>query len=181
MRCAKVLDQETLKKFNDLYDETYQNILTFVICNCSNIDDVKDIVQNIYLSLFKNLKKKNENISNAYILGIAKNKVREYYRFKYKAKLITLFSDKNDLDAALNIPDDFNLQEDFIKKEDIDSIWRFLKKKKIIITQIFYLYYYLELPIKDIATKLNISVSNVKNYLYRTLKELKVYLNKNIW
>ena len=180
MRCAKVLDQETLKTFNNLYDETYQNVLTYVICNCSNIEDVKDIVQNIYLALFKKLKKKKGSISNAYILGIAKNKVKEYYRFKYKTKLTTFFSNKNDIDPSLNIPDDFNLQEDFIKKEDIASIWKFLKKKKIIITQIFYLYYYLDLPIKDIAAKLHISVSNVKNYLYRTLKELKVYLDKEV-
>lgn len=45
--------QETLKIFDELYYETYQDILKYVVCNCSNIDNVKDIVQNIYLEVLK--------------------------------------------------------------------------------------------------------------------------------
>ena len=49
--------QETLKTFDKYYYDTYQDILTFVVCNCSNIEDVKDIVQNTYLELYKKIKK----------------------------------------------------------------------------------------------------------------------------
>ena len=44
--------QETLKKFERLYNETYTSVLKYVVCNCSNIEDVKDIMQNIYIAVY---------------------------------------------------------------------------------------------------------------------------------
>ena len=85
---------------------------------------------------------------------------------------------KKDEDTNYDIPDDFDLQEDFIKNEDIKFVWNYLKNKKVIIFKIFYLYYYDGLSIKDIAEELNLSVSNVKHYLYRTLNELKIIMKK---
>lgn len=168
-----MLNQETLNSFDKLYYETYSDILKYIICNCSNIEDVKDIIQNVYLEILRKLEKdKSFNKSKSYIIGIAKNKVNEYYRFNYKAKIISLFSSKNDLPLLDNIPSDIDIQKELIKKEDLKLIWNFLKKKKVIISKIFYLYYYTDSNIKEISKVLNISESNVKNYLYRTLKEL---------
>lgn len=169
----KMINQETLNTFDKLYNETYPNVLKYVVCNCSNIEDIKDIVQNVYLELLKILEKDHSfNKGNAYIMGITKNKVNEYYRFNYKAKIVSLFSKKDDFVLLDTIPDHVNLQEEFIKKEDLKLIWDFLKKKKVIIFKIFYLYYYTDMSIKDVSVELNISESNVKHYLYRTLKEL---------
>lgn len=125
-----MIDQETLKTFNKVYNETYAKVLKYIICNCSNAEDVEDIVQSVYLELLKILQKeKYFNKSNAYILGIAKNKVKEYYRFNYKAKIISLFSKKEDFTVIDNIPNTIDLQKELIKKEDLKYIWNFLKKK----------------------------------------------------
>ena len=168
-----MIDQETLNIFDKLYNESYQNVLKYVVCHCSCIEDVKDIVQSVYLELLKILEKeKSFHKGNAYIMGIAKNKVNEYYRFKYKAKVISLFSKKDDFVLLDSIPDNVDLQKELIQKEDLKFIWDFLKKKKVIVSQIFYLYYYADMTIKDISKELHISESNVKHYLYRTLKEL---------
>ena len=43
----------------------------------------------------------------------------------------------------------------------------------IILAKIMYLYYYEDFTIKQIADTLNLTESNVKNYIYRTLKELR--------
>lgn len=168
-----MIEQETLNIFEKLYNESYQQVLKYVICNCSNIEDVKDIVQNVYVELLKILDKKSTfDKGNAYILGIAKNKVNEYYRFNYKAKIISIFSKREEIELLDSIPDDIDLQEELIQKEDLKFIWNYLKKKKVIISKIFYLYYYTDMTIKNISKELNISESNVKHYLYRTLKEL---------
>lgn len=168
-----MIDQETLNTFDKLYNESYPNVLKYVICNCSNAEDIKDIVQSVYLELLKILQKdKYFDKGNAYIMGITRNKVNEYYRFNYKVKIVSLFSKKDDFILLDNIPDDVDLQEELIKKEDLKFIWDFLKKKKVIIFKVFYLYYYTDMNIKDIGVELNISESNVKHYLYRTLKEL---------
>lgn len=60
------------------------------------------------------------------------------------------------------------------KKFDTDVIWNYLKQKPVIISKIVYLYYYEGMNLKEISECLNISLSNVKNYLYRTLKELNL-------
>ena len=127
-----MIEQETLNIFDKLYNESYQQVLKYVICNCSNIEDVKDIVQNVYVELLKILDKKSTfDKGNAYILGIAKNKVNEYYRFNYKAKIISIFSKIEDIELLDSIPDDIDLQEEFIQKEDLKFIWNYLKKKKV--------------------------------------------------
>ena len=179
-----MINQNTLKIFDDLYDKTYKNVLKYVVCNCSNAEDIKDIIQNIYMEVLKKIQ--NEVVFNnesAYIMGIAKNKVNEYYRHKYKVKIISLFVKKDDKEFNIDIPDSFDLELDYIKKEDINFIWDFLKKKKIIIFKVFYLYYYEDLSIENISKALNISQSNVKHYLYRTINELKEVMkertNKN--
>ena len=164
-----MIDQETLKTFDKLYEETYQSVLKYVVCNCSNIEDVKDIVQNTYLEVIKNI----EKISNKnYVIGIARHKIKDYYRFNYKSKRVSLFSNKND-ELVDSIKADIDLEKSYLIKYDTEIVWNYLKKKKSIISKIFYLYYYLGLTITDISKELDITESSVKNYLYRTLRELK--------
>lgn len=58
-------------------------------------------------------------------------------------------------------------------KFDTELVWKYLKKKNNNIAKIIYLYYYEDFTIKEIANSLNLTESNVKNYIYRTLKELR--------
>jgi len=165
--------------FDKIYADTYQDVLKYVICKCSNIEDVNDIIQNIYVDLYKKIFNINIDNINNYILGIAKNKVNDYYRFKYKNKLISLFSSKQEKELLNRIPTEHDIEKELIIKEDLELIWEFLKNKKVIIAKVFYLYYYLGLSIKEISIELNITESNVKHYLYRTLKELNICLEKS--
>ena len=50
-----MIDQKTLDEFSKIYDETYNDVLRYVVCKCSNISDVEDIIQNIYLDVYKKL------------------------------------------------------------------------------------------------------------------------------
>lgn len=170
-----MIDQKTLNEFDTLYENTYSDISKYVVCNCSNIKDVEDIIQNIYIAIYRQMLN-NKEMSQSYILGIAKNKVKDYYRFKYKDKIKSLLTLNNDENIIESIPSDFDLEDSFTQKYDTDKVWHYLKKKKVIISKIFYLYYYMGLSIKEISNSLNITESNVKHYLYRTLKELNVYL-----
>lgn len=90
-----------------------------------------------------------------------------------------LFYEKeNSKDSKLEIKDDFDLEQNIITKENVKEVWEYIKNKDIITTKIFYLYFAMGLKISEIAKNLKITESNVKNKLYRTLKELKKYLGK---
>ena len=164
-----MINQEILNQFDMLYEATYFDVSKYVICKCSKPDDVEDILQNIYLAVFKAILNNNK-VTKTYIMGIAKNKVNDYYRFRYKEKIISLLSRKEDLDTIDTIPAEIDIETNMLDKFDTELVWKYLKNKKVIVFKVFYLYFKLELSIKEISRCLNITESNVKHYLYRTIR-----------
>lgn len=162
--------QEALNKFERVYYKTYDDVLKYVVCHVSSIQDVSDIIQDIYLAVYKKIKKE---ITKEYVLGIAKHKLKDYYRFSYKRKENIL-----DTDNIENISDDVDFLNLVIDQDQIDFVWNYLSDKKSIIGKVFFFYYYENYSLKEIANILNITESNVKHYLYRTLKEIKNVLRK---
>ena len=154
--------QKDLDKFDVVYNESYKDISRYVVLNANNIGDVKDILQNIYLEVYKNIDKVSDK---NYVFGIAKNVLKKYYRFK--------FLRKDDTEITDNIKSNINLEKTVMDKFDTELVWKYLKKKNNNIAKIIYLYYYEDFTIKEIANSLNLTESNVKNYIYRTLKELR--------
>lgn len=154
--------QKALKKFDEVYNESYRDISRYVVVSSNNIGDVQDLLQNIYLEVYKNIDKvKDKN----YVFGIAKNVIKKYYRFKFMKKSDEVLYD--------NISDNINLEKSVMEKFDTELVWNYLKKKGGNISKIMYLYYCEDFTIKEIADTLNLTESNVKNYIYRTLKELR--------
>ncbi|MCI8636770.1 MAG: sigma-70 family RNA polymerase sigma factor [Clostridia bacterium] len=170
----------TTKDFEEIYKNTYKQTLKFIIVKCNNIDDINDIIQDTYIELLKIIKKKQpleiDNL-NSYILGIANNIIKRHYYKKKKENIVYYYS-KYENDIELEIKDDFDLEQDIITKENVSQVWEYLKNKNIEVTKIFYLYFALGLKISDISKELEMTESNVKNKIYRTLKELKKYIQK---
>ena len=158
----KMTGQNALDKFDVVYNESYKDISRYVVLNANNIGDVKDILQNIYLEVYKNIDKVSDK---NYVFGIAKNVLKKYYRFK--------FLRKDDTEITDNIKSNINLEKTVMDKFDTELVWKYLKKKNNNIAKIIYLYYYEDFTINEIANSLNLTESNVKNYIYRTLKELR--------
>ena len=158
----KMTGQKALDKFDVIYNESYKDISRYVVLNANNIGDVKDILQNIYLEVYKNIDKVSDK---NYVFGIAKNVLKKYYRFK--------FLRKDDTEITDNIKSNINLEKTVMDKFDTELVWKYLKKKNNNIAKIIYLYYYEDFTIKEIANSLKLTESNVKNYIYRTLKELR--------
>ena len=57
-----MIDQHNLNKFNEIYNKTYNLVVKYVVCKCNNIDDVNDIIQDIYISLYKECVKSSDKI-----------------------------------------------------------------------------------------------------------------------
>lgn len=169
--------QENLDKFNKIYDETYSDVLNFIIIKCHNVNDANDILQETYLEFWKkmsNLEIDNSKIKS-YLIGIAINKIRKHYSFLSKLKEISIFSkNKEELEIVDNIKDKINIEKYVVEEECFKELWDYIKhSKNQKIPKIFYLYYELNYSIKNIASLLGVSESYIKNSIYRTLKKLK--------
>lgn len=176
----KLSTQITKKDFEKIYQETYQHTLRFIIVKCNNIEDVNDILQDTYMELLKVIKKKKaleiEHI-NSYIMGIANNIIKRYYHKKKKDNIVSYYAENNQNSEA---EDSFDLEQDIMTKENVKEVWKYVKNKDLTTTKIFYLYFAMGLKISEIAKELELTESNVKNKIYRTLKELKKYLGKEV-
>ena len=167
-------------KFEEIYQSTYKRTLKYIICKGTNIEDVNDLIQETYVELYQNLKKRNLKIENmeAYIIGIAHNRIRKYYGKKQRNKVISIPFNEEISENEKELQSDINLERDIVTKENVQKVWDYLKNKNRIIAKIFYLYYGMDCKISDIARELEMTESNVKNNLYRTLKELKKIFGK---
>ena len=120
-------------------------------------------------------KKDIEEINiKSYLIGIAINKIKKHYTLIDRIRTISIFNDKE-----ISIKSNINIENLIIKNNDWSLIWEYIKNKKNQdIPKIFYLYYKLELSIKEISKELNVTESYVKNLIYRTLKELSTTFGK---
>lgn len=169
--------QSNLYKFNEMYDKTHLDLLKYVIIKCHNINDANDIIQETYLEFWNIINKKELSNSNikSYLIGIANNKIKKHYTLFQKINTISIF-EKNEKDIELIdlLEDKINIENYVIQKDNWLSVWQFIKgKKNQDIPKVFYLYYKLELSIKEISKEFNVSESYIKNLIYRTLKELQ--------
>ena len=148
---------------------------------CNNIEDINDIIQDTYLELLKIVKKKKileiENINN-YIFGIENNIVKRHFYKKKKDNVVLFYNDENNLNK--NLEDNFDLEANIINKNNVEKVWDYLRKKDLVTTKVFYLYFALGLKIPEISKELEIGESNIKSRIYRTLKEIKKYLGKDV-
>lgn len=166
--------------FEEIYQSTYKRTLKYIICKCTNIEDVNDLIQETNVELYRNLKKGKIKIESieAYIIGIAHNRIRKYYGKKQRNKVISIPFKEEISENKKELQSDIDLERDIVTKENAQKVWNYLKNKNTIIAKIFYLYYGMDCKISDIAKELEMSESNVKNNLYRTLKELRNVFRK---
>ena len=170
-----------LNNFDDIYENTYNCVLKFIICKCQNLDDVNEILQDSYVELYQAIEKKHYiKLKNekAYMIGIAKNVLKKYYRNQYKQKANIIYFSKDEESNEIQIPSNLDLEADIINQENVEKIWNYLNNKNVLIAKIFYLYYALGLKIAEISKELEINESTIKTYIYRTLKELKENFGK---
>lgn len=176
-----MVNDKNFQKFNEIYDKTYNKVLKFIICKCSNIDDVNDIIQETYVEVFKKIDNFNNVLNQeSYILGIASNKIKKHYNFLYKLKELYISKKEDDETEFLEkIPSITDIETIILKKSDYETIWNYLKTKNQNVQKIFYLYYNLDLTIKEIQNYLNLSESYIKNSLYRNLKKLQTIMESD--
>lgn len=157
------------EKLREIYDETYREALKYIISKCRDMECVQDIIQNSYFNLYKAMEKSEIKDHRKYLFKIIQNEIFKTYGIIGVLKNnISIFS----LTEESNMKSKEN--NDIESKILCENIYDYLKEKDILTFKIFMMYFKFDMKIVDISKNLKISESNVKNRLYRTIKELKV-------
>jgi len=73
VKVTPMIDQK--HAFTQLYEETYDDILKYIVTHCSNLEDANEILQDTYLDFYRALKKGKIILDNrSYLFAIAKKK-----------------------------------------------------------------------------------------------------------
>lgn len=157
-------------EFSDTVEKYSDRIYSIILRMIDNRDDIMDIMQNTFLKTYKNLHRFREESSlYTYMVSVAVNETRQHIRNKRKA----LFMDvKDELLTDYSHP---SVDEPLIHSRRADALNDALQELPQKYREAVVLKDIEEMPMKDIAGILNISVGAVKTRLHRgrlLLKEL---------
>jgi len=137
------------------------------------------------MELYKVLIKRGaEYITNekAFVLRIAKHKVALHYSLMEKLRIFVsmnaISEDEEEVDLSNFEVNAFTMEDYVVNQILLEKARQFVQSKSDDIKKVFYLFYDAGLSIPEIAKSLSMSESNVKNKLYRTIKELQNLLKE---
>jgi len=169
-----------VSRFDEIYDSTYKAVLMFITAKCGRTADISDIFQDTYMELYQVLQKRGTSyITNdkAFVLRLAKQKLARYYSLQERLRIFVSSSNAHENGDDADLSDfeaDSFLTEDFaVDQVILESAREYIYSRPEIVQKVFYLFYDMGLTIGEISVVLEISESQVKNKLYRSLKALR--------
>lgn len=161
--------------FRELVSLYLKPIYSFSVRLTGSKNDSEDITQEIFLKIWKNIKKYDEKQSfRAWIFTIARNTIFDWLRKKKEL----IFSDFEDHDGENylvdNLKDESDDPEDlFITRENIEFVKKIIEKLSKADQEIIYLKHDEDLTFDEISKVVKKPLNTVKSQYRRALQKLK--------
>lgn len=162
-------------EFELIFKQYYRQLCSFAFGFMKQTDDAEEIVQDVFVNLWKNKDSLHITVSlKAYLFLSVRNaclnklkhiKIREQYKQFNQDKLNNSFDD---------------VQKSVESDETEQAIWKAIDKMPKERRKVFVLSRFDGLSYKEIAEKLNISTKTVENQISAALKFLRIELKKYI-
>ncbi|MBI9010329.1 MAG: sigma-70 family RNA polymerase sigma factor [Tenericutes bacterium] len=160
--------------FNDILENHYNEIFHYVNKQVVNIEDAKDLTQDIFLKVYEKYSSFNPEKSSirTWLYRIAHNVVINNFKNAYNKYRINI--DDEILDS---LKDNDNILAKLVEKEKVEDIINLMNKhlnsKHL---RVMYLYFFSELSIKEISDHLNIPNKTVNNIITLSIKKIQYKL-----
>ena len=170
---AKAGDEEA---FRIIYDMYWRYVLYIATRLCRNPSDAQDVLQDVFLKVFKNLDKlKDPDKIKSWIGTLTTN---ECYDRIHSNKKLAAQSNEIPEDAA-----EFNenfLPEAYIANKELKAtILKLINTLPQRQREVIYLYYYMEMPTAEIAAHLNTSDASIRKAMHDARKSIKNKIEKD--
>ena len=168
--------------FEELIYRYDRNVLSLAYSYINDQDDAKDIYQEVFLRVFKSLKKfEFRSEFSTWLYRITVNVALTYRTKKSKYSYASLDEEQTDTDGetrfAYEAIEDNSASDDRVIGSDISAgIKEAIEKLSPQQKMVFSLKHFEEYKIKEIAEMMNISEGTVKNYLFNATIKMREYL-----
>ncbi len=162
------IDEEPI--FDDVLKEHYNEIFVFILKQIENVEDSKDLTQEVFFKTFQNYHKYDPKKAKVrtWLYKIANNHVINYWKSAYIRKKVNC-----EIDFA-RIADSEDTLETLIKAEDFTIILKLmiksLSKRDV---RIMNLYFFSELSSSEIAISMRMNKKTVSNIISLSIKKIK--------
>lgn len=159
--------EETNKKFLDLYNLYSNDVLRLAFSFTKNVFEAEDIVQSVFIKLYKEIKKDyDKDIGKKWLLKVTVNECKNSFKIAWRKKVVLQ-------DEVLQ--NEVDLRETLKNDEVSDALLKLPSKYRNVI----YLYYYEGYKIDEISEILNLKPSNIKTLLSRGREKMKKLLEED--
>lgn len=157
--------------FTAIYHATFKATSQFVHFRVANVADGEELIQEIYLDLYRHLVK-HEQPDNlqAYLITIAKHHLAAYYGDKAKQPLTIADEDSLLFDQ---IPDEIDLEELVLNATSTDAIWAFIETFSELDRKLLIARYRFDLPYPAIAKEVGLPETTIKSRVVNALLKIK--------
>ncbi len=171
VEAIKANDQIALKQF---YMNNYFKIEALVLKNSGSVEHAKDLYQESFITVWKNLKAdkftpKNETALQGYLYQIAKNKWMDVLRSKTFKKTNSL-SDET-LDVLKHESEDASIENEYSTK--LIATMNAFKNLGQPCKQLLTHFYFEKKSLRVIASELQLGEASVRNKKYRCMEKLR--------
>jgi len=158
--------------FTMLYYGLVSRVSSYVGIHIQSPEDVKDVIQEIFIGVWKSASGYSEKSSViAWVLGIARRKIADYYRQKYRRDCF-LGPDPLEMDQKMMLEDEGSSRE---MKKVIDKVYweEIMKAISQDEKELVYLCFDIGLSYQEIASIQGIPVGTVKSRMFHVRKKLQ--------
>ncbi|WP_127016499.1 RNA polymerase sigma factor [Anoxybacter fermentans] len=171
-------DDEAFARLVDCYKN---RIFQLIYCKIQNKEDIEDLAQEVFLRIYKSLKKFDQKRKfSTWIYTIANNLCIDYLR-KKRLQAVSLDAPlfPSNKDIYIEIPDEEYAPELILQKTDeqkriIEAVESLAEEYKLVIK----LRHFKGYSYKDIGKILDLPIGTIKSRIYRARKKLKDILFK---
>lgn len=152
----------TEEKFIECVERNNQRLFLIALSFTKNQSDAEDILQNIFLKLWKYNKPFNNDMHiDKWLTSVCVNESKNHIKSPFKTRTVPL--DNVNENYTFETSDSYDL---------FKAVMSLPQKERIVV----HLFYYEDMTIKDISALLKIKESAIKTRLHRARKELKEIL-----
>ncbi len=166
------LEQGDQKAYAELLQRYRESVFFMMLKMCNNKDDAEDLTIEAFGRAFKKLHQYSPDFAfSTWLFKIASNNAIDFIR-KKKQKYSISLDNRNDYsesgDHSANIKaSGLDPEENFIKKQKIESVRVLVDSLKPKYKEMIELFYFQEMSHEEISKKLNLPIGTIKAQLFR--------------